>query len=36
MVAGHNDQANKEIGYTPGGVSGSGAKPSAFKKLVLI
>ncbi|MDH3556061.1 MAG: SpoIIE family protein phosphatase [Deltaproteobacteria bacterium] len=32
MPAGHNDQANIEIGYTPGGVSGSGAKLSAFRK----
>jgi two-component system response regulator len=32
MPAVHNDQANKEIGYTPGCVSGSGGKLCASRK----
>jgi len=32
MPAVHNDQVNKETGYTPGGVSGSGAKLCALRK----
>lgn len=32
MPAVHNDQANKETGYTPGGASSSGAKLCTFRK----